>query len=296
MGKAEMRIAVSLCADDFALSPGVSRGILEALDARRLTATSGIVTSAFWAEGAYALRQYKGAADIGLHLNLTTGRPLGPMPAFAPSGQFPELGKMLKAAVKRELPEPEIRREISRQIDKFCEHFGAAPDFVDGHCHVQILPQVRMQLFGCLEEKGLLGKVWLRNSSDRLARILLRNAGGLKKALVVSWLGKGFAKQAEARGFVTNDGFAGFSAFHPQRDIAAGFANYLRAPGRRHLVMCHPGYCDEALVAADPVTLSREQELRFLLSPVFNETLERSGARLARLSGLIAGDKDPAQQ
>jgi predicted glycoside hydrolase/deacetylase ChbG (UPF0249 family) len=48
--------------------------------------------------------------------------------------------------------------------------------------------------------------------------------------------------------------------------------------------MCHPGYCDEELVAADPVTLSRERELSFLLSPAFTDMLERKGARLARLS------------
>ncbi|MCI0600480.1 MAG: ChbG/HpnK family deacetylase [Beijerinckiaceae bacterium] len=288
MGKAEMQFAVSLCADDFALTPGVTRGIIELLDAGRLTATSAIATSASWPEGARALQQFKHVADIGLHLNLTRGNPLGLMPAFAPFGQFPALGKVLTSAVKRELPETEIGQEVSRQIDKFCEHFGSVPDFVDGHYHVQVLPQVRAQLFACLEEKGLLGKVWLRNSSDQLLRILRRNTGSLKKALVVAWLGKGFAKEAEARGFVTNDGFAGFSAFHPQRDYAADFALYLHAPGKRHLIMCHPGYCDEELAAADPVNLSREQELRFLLSPAFAQTLERNGARLARLSDCLA--------
>ncbi|MCI0465906.1 MAG: ChbG/HpnK family deacetylase [Beijerinckiaceae bacterium] len=288
--------AVSVCADDFALSPGVSRGILEALGARRLTATSAIVTRAFWPAGAHALRQYQHVADIGLHLNLTCGSPLGSMPNFAPSGGFPELGEVLRGAVRRELPEVEIGQEISRQIEEFCEHLGAPPNFVDGHCHIQILPQVRARLFSCLEQKGLLGKVWLRNSSDQLSRILRRNAGSLRKALIVALLGKGFTREAKARGFATNDGFAGFSAFHPRRDMAADFACYLRAPGKRHLIMCHPGYCDEELAAADPLTLGREQELKFLLSPAFLETLERSGASLARLSAGLARNKVPAQQ
>ena len=89
------------------------------------------------------------------------------------------------------------------------------------------------------------------------------------------------------RGFVTNDGFAGFSAFDPAHDYAADFARYLRAPGRRHLIMCHPGTCDEELVAADPVTLSRERELSFLLSPAFTAMLDRKRARLARLSDAL---------
>ncbi len=51
--------------------------------------------------------------------------------------------------------------------------------------------------------------------------------------------------------------------------------------------MCHPGYCDDELVAADPVTLSRERELEFLLSPAFKDMLGQSGAELVPLSRLI---------
>ena len=115
-------------------------------------------------------------------------------------------------------------------------------------------------------------------------REILRRGIEVAKALGIAWLARGFAKEAVARGFLTNEGFAGFSAFDPGREYGADFANYLRAPGRRHLIMCHPGYCDEELVAADPVTLSRERELSFLLSPAFTDMLERKGARLARLS------------
>jgi predicted glycoside hydrolase/deacetylase ChbG (UPF0249 family) len=157
---------------------------------------------------------------------------------------------------------------------------------VDGHQHIQLLPQIRSQLFACLEEKRLSGKVWLRDSSDRPWRILRRGVE-LRKALEIAWLGRGFAMEASARGYVTNEGFSGFSAFDPAHDYAADFARYLRAPGRRHLIMCHPGYCDEELVAADPVTFSRERELSFLLSPAFTAMLDRNRARLARLSDAI---------
>jgi chitin disaccharide deacetylase len=283
VGRAGAYFSFCLCADDYALSPGVSRGILEALGAGRLSATSVMTTRPFWPKAAHPLRRFKAKADIGLHLNLTLGSPLGNMPAFAATGRLPEISDVLKAARRNELPEAEIGQEISRQLDGFCEHFDAAPAFVDGHQHVQVLPQIRAKLFACLEEKGLSGKVWLRDSSDRPWRIPRRGVE-LRKALGISWLGRGFAREAAWRGFVTNDGFAGFSAFDPAHDYAADFARYLRAPGRRHLIMCHPGYCDEELVAADPVTLSRERELGFLLSPAFTEMLACKGARLARLS------------
>ena len=283
MGTAEGYFSFCLCADDYALSPGISRGILEALGAGRLSATSVMTTRPFWPKDAHELRQFKTKADIGLHLNLTLGGPLGDMPAFAASGHLPGISRVLKAARRNALPEAEIGQEIARQLDAFCEHFDAAPAFVDGHQHVQVLPQIRAALFACLEEKGFSGKVWLRDSSDRPSRVLRRRVE-LTKALGIAWLGRGFAREAARRGFVTNDGFSGFSAFDPAHDYAADFARYLRAPGRRHLIMCHPGICDEELVAADPVTLSRERELSFFLSPAFTAMLDRKRVRLARLS------------
>jgi chitin disaccharide deacetylase len=286
LGMAGASFSFCLCADDFALSPGVSRGILEALGAGRLSAASVMTTRPSWPKGARELRPFKAQADIGLHLNLTLGRPLGSMPAFAASGRLPEIRQLVKAARKKELPEGEIAREISRQLDSFYEHFGTAPAFVDGHQHVQILPQIRSFLFACLERRGLSGKVWVRTSFDRPSAILRRGIE-VAKALGIAWLAQGFAREAAARGFLTNDGFAGFSTFDPGQDYAADFALYLRAPGRRHLIMCHPGYCDEELVAADPVTLSRERELSFLLSPAFTDMLDRKGARLARLSDAL---------
>jgi hypothetical protein len=271
-----------LCADDFALSPGVSRGILAALGAGRLNATSVMTTRPAWARGASALRPYQRAADIGLHLNLTLGRPLGTMRFFAPSGEMPDIGRVLRAAQKGELPEHEIRSEIGRQLDSFVDQFGAPPAFVDGHQHVQILPQIRYWLFDCLEQRGLAGKIWLRNSGDRTRRILRRGVE-LTKALGITYLARGFAREAHSRGFATNEGFAGFSAFDPCRDFASDFTRYLKAPGTHHLVMCHPGYCDEELVTIDPVTLTRERELSFLLSPMFPAILASHKARLAPL-------------
>jgi predicted glycoside hydrolase/deacetylase ChbG (UPF0249 family) len=32
--------------------------------------------------------------------------------------------------------------EITRQVRVFAEHFGRPPDFIDGHQHVQLFPQI----------------------------------------------------------------------------------------------------------------------------------------------------------
>jgi chitin disaccharide deacetylase len=278
---------IALCADDFSLSYGVSVGILEALKARRLTATSALVTGPRWpAMGRELLRADKNAeldADIGLHFNLTLGAPLGSMPQFAPDDKFPKVEAVIKAALRSALPLEEIRAEIDRQFDRFEAVMERRPDFVDGHQHVQALPGIRGALFDAMEARGLKGRAWLRDSGDGWFRILFRGRE-TKKALAVRALASGFRREAIRRGFTVNDGFSGYSDFNVKQDYAALFATFLRMTGRRHLIMCHPGHVDQDLRELDPVTDTREQELAFLLSPRFEAMLASRGLRLARLS------------
>jgi predicted glycoside hydrolase/deacetylase ChbG (UPF0249 family) len=282
--KSGNRFSFCLCADDYALSPAVSRGILAALEARRLTATSVMTTRPSWPQAAKALQPHRGAADIGLHLNLTLGAPLSPMPRLAPANKLPSVGTLISSATRGHLPEAEIRTEIAAQIESFRASFGKLPDFVDGHQHVHILPAMRPLLFDALESFGLKGKVWLRDSGDRLTAILKRKIE-IKKALAIAWLARGFADEAAKHGFATNRGFSGFSNFQA-KSYAADFTRYILAPGPCHLVMCHPGFVDDELKDADPVTASRPRELEFLLSAEFAACLDRQRMRLDRFNSV----------
>lgn len=274
-----------LCADDYALSPAVSLGIREALAAARISATAAMTTRPSWPQGAVALAAYADNADIGLHLNLTAGPPLTAMPQLAPGGVLPALRPLLAQAASRRLPESEIRAEIDAQLDAFAAAMGRAPDFVDGHQHVQLLPGVRGWVFAALAKRGLSGKTYLRSGADKLTAIA-RRATQIPKALFVARLARGFAGEARAQGFAVNEGFAGFSRFDPAADQNAAFTRHLTAPGPRHLVMCHPGYVDAELSALDAVTRAREAELAFLLSDAWPALLARRNAALARFRQL----------
>ncbi len=276
------KATITLCADDYGLTYGVSRGIIEALRAGRLSAVSALVTGPRWPALGHELMRGGFDADVGLHLNLTLGEPLGPMPQFAKDGVFPPIRALVRAAREGKLPLAEIRAEISRQLDRFEAVTGRPPDFVDGHQHVQVLPHIRDELLDELAQRGLKGRLWLRDSGDALARILARGAQ-LKKALIVSHLARDFAREAELSGFKVNRGFSGFSDFHPGKDYARLFKSYLRARGPRHLIMCHPGHVDAELRELEPVTVTREQELAFLLSPGFEGMLAKKGLKLGRL-------------
>lgn len=274
------RWAFTLCADDYAISPAVSAGILELLEAGRISATGAITSSRFWPEWAGALAGFAGRAGLGVHLNLTLGEPLGAMPDLAPAGRFLPVRNLIAASRAGRLPAAEISGEIARQLDAFTAATGRIPDFVDGHQHVQALPAVRNALLSLLRERDWHHRVWVRDSGDRVPAILRRRIE-VPKALAVAALSRGFAAAARSAGVRTNRGFSGFSAFSPARDYGRDFSRYLAAPGKRHLVMCHPGRVDDALRALDPVTDSRERELAFFASDEFLEILQQYNAELS---------------
>ena len=274
-----MRIRkIVLCADDYAMNEGVSRGILALAEIGRISATSVMANSPSWPVLAGALSALDGRIGIGLHLTLTWGAPLGPMPRLAPTGRLPELGSVAKAAIAGRLALGEVADEIGRQLDAFRDGLGREPDFVDGHQHVHALPGIRQALLGVLSGRGLAGKLWLRDPADRPSSIARRRLAA-RKALVVAALSRGFGAQAHAAGFRTNRGFSGFSPFDPARDLGPDFATYLAATGPGHLVMCHPGEVTDT-AGLDEVVAARRQELDYLSSPAFGRLLAETGVEL----------------
>jgi predicted glycoside hydrolase/deacetylase ChbG (UPF0249 family) len=271
--------SVILCADDFGLAAGVSRGIVELAEMGRLSATGAMSNMPGWRRAAPALIPLRDRIAVGLHLNFTVGSPLGPMPGLAPSGTFPALKDLLPKALKRQLPDTEIAEEIGRQIDAFEEAFGAAPAFVDGHQHVHVLPAIRPALIQALQARGYAGRVWLRDPTDK-ATAILRRPVGRNKALIVKSLARGFARSAHAAGFRTNKGFSGFAPLDLSVPAARIFEEAFSKLGAQPLVMCHPGYVDDELRALDPALDSRVEELNYLKSEAFRALLEERGLRL----------------
>jgi predicted glycoside hydrolase/deacetylase ChbG (UPF0249 family) len=270
---------VILCADDFGLADGVSRGIVELAEMGRLSATGAMTNMPGWRRMARSLMPLRDRIAVGLHLNFTAGTPLGPMPRLAPLGAFPALKDLLPKALKRQLPDSEIAEEISRQIEAFEEAFGDAPAFVDGHQHVHVLPAIRPALIQALKVRGYAGRVWLRDPSDK-AMAILRRPIGRSKALIVKSLARGFARSAHAAGFRTNKGFSGFAPLDLSVPAARVFEEAFSKLGAHPLVMCHPGYVDDELRALDPALESRVEELNYLKSDAFRDLLEEQGLRL----------------
>lgn len=278
-----------LCADDYAMTAGVSRGILRLLEAERISATGAMTNRPFWREGARELRPLIDSADLGVHLNLTCGAPLTAMHRLAPNGELPRLPRLLAGGIAGRLPLAEIAAEFAAQLDAYEDAMGRVPAFIDGHQHVHAMPGVRRALADVLDRRYVAlqapARPYIRDAADSLGAIRTR-AVQQPKALLVAALTRPFASRLRAFGFRLNQGFSGYSAFDPRVDYGREFACYLAAPGDRHLIMCHPGEVDDELRRLDPAVESRFNELTFFLSPRFEKLCAAAGMRIGRFAAL----------
>ncbi len=253
-----------LCADDYGLSPGVNRAIRDLIERGRLNATSVMVVGpSIGRNEVDALRTVAASSPrcgIGLHVTLTA--PFRPLTMhFRPidGGMFPAFPKLLRAGLLRRLDPEIIHAELMVQLAAFDEMFGRAPDFVDGHQHVQLFPQVRDAFLTAVKEAA--ANAWVRQGGRN--QPLVRRLGA-PKALFLDILSAQFRARAARADIAFNPGFAGAYDFSQRPDYGSLMRQFLDGLPEGGLVMCHPGFVDETLVSLDPLTDQREREYAFL--------------------------------
>jgi predicted glycoside hydrolase/deacetylase ChbG (UPF0249 family) len=263
---------IRLCADDYGISPGVNRAIRDLIERERINATSVMVVGA--AAGRTDVEALESVVArnprclIGLHATLTA--PFHPLTLhYRPldGGLFPPLSMMLRASLSRRLEPEMILDEVTAQIAAFTERFGRAPDYVDGHQHVQIFPQVRGAFLSAV--RNAAPGAWVRQCGRRqpLARRL-----GTPKALLLDILSAGFRRHAARADIRFNPAFAGAYDF-TKSDFAALMQMFLDGSPDGGLIMCHPGFVDDTLIALDPLTDQRDREYAFLSGDGFRDML-----------------------
>ncbi len=276
------RAAITLCADDYGLAPGVGRAIRALIEAGRLQATGCMTGSPFWTAEAARLKPLEGKAHIGVHLTLTDHRPLGPMPLLAPEGRFPGVGALVKRALLHRLDRAEIAAELERQVDAFETAMGRPPDFLDGHHHVHQLPVVRDVVLD-LWRRRLQPGGWVRSCWECPLSIWRRGIDPVR-ATIIAGLGLRFRLMLRAAGAPHNASFRGVYDFSGKVPYGELFARFTDRPGPATLVMCHPGEVDDELRACEWLTDQREVEYRFLASDRCPLSLTERGITPAPLS------------
>jgi predicted glycoside hydrolase/deacetylase ChbG (UPF0249 family) len=244
-------------ADDLGRTSGINQGIFEAH--RR-----GIVTSATLmvnypaAADVPALSRQEPGLDIGLHVQLTGGRPTLP-PERIPSlvdarGQLPAKPDGLGQ------PRPEeVLSEARAQLKKFRELMGRDPTHFDSHHHSHRRPDVLEALVTLAWETGLP----VRSPSSEVAARLRRE------------------------GVPTTDYFN--EEFHDEGATLDRLIQLLGdlQEGTTEL-MCHPAVVDDELRTTSGYAEPRTRELQALTHREARQILQAAGVRLIRFSELEA--------
>jgi predicted glycoside hydrolase/deacetylase ChbG (UPF0249 family) len=269
-----------LCADDYGISPGVNRAIRDLIERGRLNATSVMVVGpAIHREEISALQSAAVASArcaIGLHATLTAPfRPLSMHFRPLDGGLFLPYSRLLRAGVLGKLDREIIRAELKLQLATFARMFGRAPDFVDGHQHVQLYPVVRDAFLDAVKE--LAPKAWVRQAG-RSGPLLQRLAA--PKALFLDILSGQFRARAARAGVKANPAFAGAYEFSRKPDFGDLMRGFLDRLPDEAVVMCHPGFVDDILVSLDPFTDQREREHAYLAGAHFPALLAEKNVTL----------------
>ena len=253
-----------LCADDYGISAGVNLAIRDLVVRERLNATSALVLAAACHRSeALALTALNSTAPrvaIGLHVALTAPfRPLSAGFRALTDGAFMPLGATLQHAFLRRFHASSLVAEVEAQFNRFCELFGRTPDYIDGHHHVHLLPQVRDAVLKVTRQRT--PNAWIRQCGRRAPLI---NKLFDYKGFFLDLLSRSFQRRACAAGLRTNPAFAGTYEFNDDADFAAFFPRFLDRLPEGSVVMCHPGFVDAELQQLDPLTTLREREYAFL--------------------------------
>jgi predicted glycoside hydrolase/deacetylase ChbG (UPF0249 family) len=248
-------------ADDLGLSPGVTRGVLEAHRGGVVRSASLLVTFP-GAEEAAALARDEPELEVGLHLDLVGGRPISDPVAVRSlvdaEGRFHRLGEFTRRLLSGRVRASELATEIRAQVRR-ARGLGTPALAWDSHRHVHLMPPVA-RVVGALARQE--GARWVRRARPA--------------ALPRSWkdavLAMATAASARAlRGLPGNDWYCDLTSARGRRDAAA-FSAVAARPGVGELG-AHPGYVDAQLRAADALLEGRQRDLALLTDPSLRAAL-----------------------
>lgn len=263
-GRCMKRLIVN--ADDFGLTTGVNRGIIECHRTGTVTSTT-LMVNARASRDAAALAAGNPSLGVGLHLNLTSGKPVS-LPGAVPSlvdddGCFPGYKRAVIRLTTGAARRRELEAEVAAQIKK-CTSLGVAPTHMDSHRHLHAHPRLAAVLADVCPPLGI--------TKIRGYRMAPRSPRALTVAAVARLGG-------QIAGMSSPDRFFGVEVMG-KKNMAAALGRELAAAGDIMEFMCHPGFADEELSLVSGYNSLREAELNALLSKEMADVIRTAGVKL----------------
>jgi hopanoid biosynthesis associated protein HpnK len=278
-------------ADDFGLTAGVNRAILEGSRDGVITSAT-LMANARATEAAMDLAKAQPGLKTGCHVVLIDGVPLAAnLPSLTNgSGRFrASLKQFALAAVRKQIATDEIQRETEAQIRKI-QSGGITLTHVDSHKHTHMFPHVLRPVLRAARACGIRAvrnpfepvRSWPGSMVFRNPGLWLRSSGVLAFQVFASE----FRRALKEQGMVSTDGTVGIAAtgLLDQQKLL----RILRAlPEGTWELVCHPGYSDADLRSAGTrLTQSREVELSALTNIETREVLAHLKIKLMSYADL----------
>ena len=269
--------SIILCADDYGQNKSISQAIVALMELNRLSATSCLTTSPEWPNSSKLLLPFKNKVDVGLHLNLTHGKPLSKaLPKFF------GLRELITQAFTKKIDKVAIETEFRAQLDKFVEDWGQLPDFIDGHQHIHQLPIIRNIFFDLYEERLREYGVYVRCTFDPKSLARVKDVAFLKQLVIQLCGGIIFQRELVKRKILHNKTFAGIYNFAQSYEYAQLFPRFLNQVSDGGIVMCHPGLMSKDSEAEDEIAGARHNEYLYFSSQAFQREFTKNGLTLIR--------------
>lgn len=306
---------VVLHADDFGMNSAVNEGILTAFRDGLLTSTS-LLANAPDADAACKawpdlISDHQAGRlqstprrnethdpavpfDLGVHLNLTQGKPLSgdryPAALLDARGNFPGITQVffqLRSLSSDRLPAIEL--ELRSQIEWMCER-GIKPTHLNGHQYIELIPQIA-QMIPRLLARYSIPVVRVARERGMTLSVLLQ---GRVKDWVLGMVKRHFAKSFRQQMQIAGIPFANtyFGTCHAGRIDLPTLQTYLRHAGKSTTIEIglHPGrspvdsqsYSEDPWF--DPLREWRPRELEMLCSEQLGRLLQKIGWQPGRLS------------
>ncbi len=293
-------VAVDLIlnADDYGLHPVVDDSILECFAAGVLTSASLMVNQSGWLQAAE--RAKAAGLPLGLHFNLTLGRPVSPLrdvPGLVDShGCFLTRRALLLRLLTGRVGSETIAVELQAQWRRFV-NAGLAADHLDSHQHIHAHPRVGAALADLARQQSV---------PLRFLTPLIRRASSapLLKRVKQQVVYRQARSQARRWGrYIAHNDFL-VSVFDvmnngvPDAEDYAVIFDALADTGRQGMAECgsrpvvewmlHPVSDARAVAGRTRIGAVSAAEYRHLLSDIFSQALAQTAVRLIRYQDIVA--------
>ncbi|MHC1682152.1 MAG: ChbG/HpnK family deacetylase [Clostridiaceae bacterium] len=244
--------------DDFGLTLGVSRGILKALKEGILTDTSAMANMPRFEESA-KLAISEGINEMGVHLNITCGKPTIPVDRVTTlinkNGTFNK--DNLNSLDKVDLHQ--IEEELRGQISRF-QVTGLKINHFDGHHHFYLINSKVLEIVTMLAKEY---NVPLRTIGDKDNEYVKNN-----NIKTPNYFSKSFYNEN-----IKEEIFIEIINKYKDKDITLE-------------IMSHPAVLDSELREITSYYEKREEELKILLSKKVRSYINKNNIELIKFSSL----------